>query len=202
MMSVAEEGGVAMRTRIAAMLDDIERDHRIRILLAVESGSRAWGFASSDSDWDVRFLYVRPLESYLRINPPPDVIEVPLTDELDLSGWDLRKALALLVASNAVALEWLASPVVYRRDDEACAVLTELTRAAAHLPALSYHYDRLACRHWVPTPGMPGPVQDAVLRPASRTCARLDAQLRPAAADGPGWFDGGLGVAVESAGRD
>jgi predicted nucleotidyltransferase len=137
-----------MRARIVAMLDNIERDHCVRILLAVESGSRAWGFPSSDSDWDVRFLYLRPYDAYLMIAPPPDVIEIPLMDELDLNGWDLRKALALLVASNAIVLEWLGSPVVYRRDDESCLRLAELAQQAAHLPALLYHYDRLARRHW------------------------------------------------------
>jgi predicted nucleotidyltransferase len=145
----------AMRARIATMLDTIERDHRVRVLLAVESGSRAWGFPSSDSDWDVRFLYLRPFDAYLMIQPPPDVIEIPLTDELDLDGWDLRKALALLAASNAVVLEWLGSPVVYRRDEESCLVLAELAHASAHLPALSYHYDRLARRHWMPIPDAP-----------------------------------------------
>ncbi|WP_428391618.1 nucleotidyltransferase domain-containing protein [Lichenicoccus sp.] len=155
MMIAAGEGDTTMRSRIAAMLDDIERDHRVRILLAVESGSRAWGFPSSDSDWDVRFLYLRPFDAYLRIDPPTDVIEVPLTNELDLNGWDLRKGLALLVASNAVFLEWLASPVVYRRDDDSYRDLAELAAAAAHLPALSYHYDRLARRHWGATSNAP-----------------------------------------------
>ena len=155
MMEAAGEGGTAMRARIATMLDNIERDHRVRILLAVESGSRAWGFPSSDSDWDVRFIYLRPFEAYLMIEPPPDVIEIPLTDELDLNGWDLRKALSLLVASNAVVLEWLGSPVVYRKDEESSVRLEKLAQAAAHLPALSYHYDRLARRHWALTPEEP-----------------------------------------------
>lgn len=138
----------AMIERIDAALSQIEREHDVRILLAVESGSRAWGVPSQDSDWDVQFLYIRPLPAYLVIDPRPDVIEMPITNELDLNGWDLCKALRLLVRSNAVIIEWLASPVVYRRDEAAYAALAAVARHAAHLPALEYHYDRLARRHW------------------------------------------------------
>ena len=148
MTKIAVHSDTRIRERIAAALADIEREHRVRILLAIESGSRAWGFPSSDSDWDVRFVYVRPLDAYLRVEPMPDVIEVPVTDELDLNGWDLRKALALLVGSNAVVLEWLVSPIVYQRDEEACTTLGGLAHSAGYLPALAYHYDRLARRHW------------------------------------------------------
>jgi predicted nucleotidyltransferase len=160
-----------MRARIDTLLDDIERDHRVKILLAVESGSRAWGFPSSDSDWDVRFLYLRPLNSYLSIRPAPDVIEIPLTGELDLNGWDLRKTLALLAASNAVVLEWLGSAVVYRRDEASFAKLAPLAQAAAYLPALSYHYDRLARRHW--TPAATAPVRFKTLFYALRPALAL-----------------------------
>lgn len=149
-MRVAAKAGAdaAIWARIAAALDRVAQDEEVRILLAVESGSRAWGFPSRDSDWDVRFLYVRPLRSYLSVEPGRDVIERPLVDGLDLNGWGLRKGLGLLVRSSAVVLEWLASPVRYREDDEAAAGLAEVARAAAHLPALQYHYDRLARRSW------------------------------------------------------
>ena len=134
----------AVRARIDIALGEVERREGVRVLLAVESGSRAWGFASRDSDYDVRFLFVRPLPEYLAISPPPDVIERPFEDELDLCGWDLRKALGLMVRSNAVVMEWLASPVVYRQDMALLAALGAVARAGAHLPALAYHYDRMA----------------------------------------------------------
>lgn len=104
----------AVRDRIQRELDAIERQESVRILLAVESGSRAWGFPSTDSDYDVRFLYVRPIEAYLAVTAPRDVIERPVDATLDVNGWDLRKALRLMLRSNAVLIEWLASPVRYR----------------------------------------------------------------------------------------
>lgn len=138
----------AFRARADAALTELERREGVRVLLAIESGSRAWGFASRDSDYDVRSLYLHSLAEYLSITPPRDVLEQPIDDALDLGGWDLRKALGLLVRSNAVVLEWLCSPVVYRCDKAAVAELTALAQAAAHLPALAYHYDRLARGAW------------------------------------------------------
>lgn len=79
--------------KIKDKLKEIEEKENVTILLAVESGSRAWGFASPDSDYDVRFIYVRPMEEYLRLNEPKDVIEWQLDDVLDINGWDLKKAL-------------------------------------------------------------------------------------------------------------
>lgn len=103
-----------MNEMIRHELSAIERKENIRILLAVESGSRAWGFASPDSDYDVRFLYVRPKEFYLRLDQTRDVIEYPISDLLDINGWDLSKALRLLHSSNPTLFEWFSSPVVYR----------------------------------------------------------------------------------------
>ena len=95
--------------RIQARLDEVERDHRVRVLWAVESGSRAWGFPSPDSDYDCRFFYVRRHDDYLSPWRPRDVIETPLDDVLDVNGWDLIKAIRL-----AAALHWtrtLGSPI-------------------------------------------------------------------------------------------
>ena len=142
-----------VRARIQAELDRIEETQQIRILLAVESGSRAWRFASPDSDYDVRFLYVRRLDEYLRIAEPRDVIERPLDAVLDINGWDLRKALQLMMKSNAVLLEWLTSPVRYRGDPALCVRLLDLAREAAYLPAFAFHYDRVAQRAWTPGEG-------------------------------------------------
>src|SRR6516165_5476173 len=129
----------ALRARIQAELDAIEREETVKILLAVESGSRAWGFPSRDSDYDVRFLYVRPIESYLAVTLPRDVIERPVDAVLDVNGWDLRKALQLMLRSNAVLIEWLTSPVRYRSWDGADELLA-VARSAVNLAALAYHY--------------------------------------------------------------
>ena len=103
-----------MQALIAQQLREIEQRENCHILLAVESGSRAWGFASPDIDYDVRFVYVRPREYYLQLNRTRDVIELPIDDTLDVNGWDLDKALKLLHKSNPTLFEWFSSPVVYR----------------------------------------------------------------------------------------
>jgi hypothetical protein len=135
-----------MWQRVTRELDTIEHGDGVRILLAVESGSRAWRFPSVDSDYDVRFIYVRPSDAYLSIEAPREDIERPPTDVLDINGWDLRKALRLLLRSNAVLLEWLASPVRYRDSGAESKRVHALARATCMLPALSYHYYRMA-RH-------------------------------------------------------
>ena len=103
---------------IQEKLKEIEQRENIKILHCVESGSRAWGFASPDSDYDVRFIYVRPKEFYLQLNKTRDVIEWQLDDVLDINGWDLQKALRLLHNSNPTLFEWNSSPIVYRTSDE------------------------------------------------------------------------------------
>jgi predicted nucleotidyltransferase len=103
-----------MREVIRRELASLESRANITILLAVESGSRAWGFPSPDSDYDVRFLYVRPKTEYLRLQPRRDVIEHLLDDTLDINGWDIDKALRLMHGSNPTLFEWLSSPVVYQ----------------------------------------------------------------------------------------
>ncbi len=103
-----------MREKILNKLNEIEQREKVKILLAVESGSRAWGFASPDSDYDVRFIYVRPRDAYLRLEKQRDVIELPIEGELDINGWDLDKTLRLLRASNPTLFEWFSSPIVYR----------------------------------------------------------------------------------------
>lgn len=103
----------AMRSAVQAQLEALEQKHDVTMLFACESGSRGWGFASPDSDYDVRFVYVHRLPWYLRTRSGRDVIELPVSAELDVSGWELRKALQLMQASNPVLLEWLRSPAVY-----------------------------------------------------------------------------------------
>ncbi len=102
-----------MHDLIVQKLHEIEQKEQIKILLAVESGSRAWGFASPDSDYDVRFIYARPKNEYLKLNKNRDVIELPVNDLLDINGWDLEKTLTLLYRSNPTLFEWFSSPIVY-----------------------------------------------------------------------------------------
>src|ERR1044072_9601128 len=102
-----------MQEIIQQQIRNIEKEHHVRILYACESGSRAWGFASPDSDYDVRFIYTRRADDYLSISERRDVIELPVNEVLDIGGWDIRKALQLFLKSNAPLYEWLQSPVVY-----------------------------------------------------------------------------------------
>ena len=106
-----------MRDTIIERLKYIEEQENIRILHAVESGSRAWGFASPDSDYDVRFIYVRPRDFYLKLESIRDVLEYPINDLLDINGWDLQKTLRLLHSSNPSVFEWFKSPIVYKNTD-------------------------------------------------------------------------------------
>ncbi|MDE7030500.1 MAG: nucleotidyltransferase domain-containing protein [Lachnospiraceae bacterium] len=98
---------------VSLKVKEIEAAEHVTILHAVESGSRAWGFASPDSDYDVRFIYVRPQNAYLELQPRQDFIDWALDETLDLNGWDLPKALQHFHKSNATLFEWAGSPVVY-----------------------------------------------------------------------------------------
>lgn len=129
----------AIRAEIALRLSAIEAEHGVRVLYACESGSRGWGFASPDSDYDVRFIYAHSLSWYLQVSEPRDVIEVPISSELDISGWELRKALGLLKKGNATLIEWLDSPVVYRAVTHFLQALREAARLV-HRPERSFHH--------------------------------------------------------------
>lgn len=137
-----------VRAQILARLEDIAREERVRIVLAVESGSRAWGFASADSDYDVRFLYVRRLEDYAALTVPRDVIERPIDGALDFSGWDLRKALTLGLRWNPALVEWLTSPIVYAQAGWEAAALRRLFAVPEGQAALIRHYLGLAYRQF------------------------------------------------------
>lgn len=105
----------AVRAEILNRIQEIETTEDVKLFYACESGSRAWGFPSSNSDYDVRFLYARHPDWYLSIDfeKKRDVIERPINDDLDISGWDIRKALQLFRKSNPPLLEWLQSPIIY-----------------------------------------------------------------------------------------
>lgn len=125
-------------SEIMHRLKKIQSDEGIKILYACESGSRAWGFPSFDSDYDVRFIYIRRPEFYLSIDEGRDVIEKEITDDIDLSGWDLKKALRLFRKSNPPFFEWLQSPIVYMKQYSVYDKLISL------LPA---YYSPLSCMH-------------------------------------------------------
>ena len=120
-------------------LDEIEAKEKVKILHAVESGSRAWGFASPDSDYDVRFVYVRERDDYLCLNEPRDVIEWQLDEVLDINGWDLKKALKQFAKGNATLFEWSGSPIVYRSTPE-WGIITEFSQKYFSEKTAVYHY--------------------------------------------------------------
>lgn len=107
-----------MKEIIEKKLEEIEKEHGIKILYSCESGSRAWGFPSPDSNYDVRFINTRQFEDYLAIQPKKDHLSFPINDELDLYGWDISKVLQLVTKSNTTPFEWLQSPVIYKEVQE------------------------------------------------------------------------------------
>ena len=128
-----------MKSKIIQELGSIEKKHGVKIILASESGSRAWGFPSTDSDYDVRFIYVHKPDWYITIGDKRDVIELPVDEILDINGWDLKKALQLMRKSNSPLMEWLSSPIQYRVWPQACEKLLALSKSA-FLPKTSCHH--------------------------------------------------------------
>jgi len=133
-----------IEVQIQAELDRIGQDEQVTVVYACESGSRAWGFESEDSDYDVRFIYLHETEWYLTIQNKRDVIERPLEDGLDISGWDFRKALELFRKSNPPLLEWLQSPIVYREESSAATRMRELMPEYYSPISCMYHYLHMA----------------------------------------------------------
>ena len=131
---------------IKEKLSQIEAHENIRIIYACEIGSRAWGFASSDSDYDVRFVYVRPKEFYLKLENTRDTLECELNEVYDISGWDLKKLLQLLNKSTPSIFEWAASPIVYKTTDEWKTITQILNNHFSKEKAL-YHYNSLTKNH-------------------------------------------------------
>lgn len=123
-----------------------EQEHNVKVLFAVESGSRAWGFSSPNSDFDVRFIYAHPQAWYLDINVEGkrDVIEYPIVDEIDINGWDIRKALVLFSKSNPTIVEWIKSPIVYVDDGFFAGSLRALLPDIYGVHKGIYHYRHMA----------------------------------------------------------
>lgn len=135
-----------IRAEIMCRIKAAEQEHNVKVLFAIESGSRAWGFASPNSDYDVRFIYAHPQDWYLDINVEAkrDVIEYPIVDEIDINGWDLRKALMLFWKSNPAFVEWIQSPIVYVDDGFfAQSVRGLLSDIYMHEKGI-YHYKHMA----------------------------------------------------------
>ena len=134
--------------QIKQELKQIEREENVGILYAVESGSRAWGFESPDSDYDVRFIYARSAADYLKVAPMRDVIKKMLPGDLDVSGWDIYKALRLFRASNPPLLEWLPSPIIYRKSGDFAQTLRDLARTSFSPRRTAYHYVSMARKNY------------------------------------------------------
>ena len=133
-----------MTDQIKQELSNLEHQHNIKILYAVESGSRAWGFASTDSDWDVRYIYIHKLDWYLSIDEKKDSLEEILPNDIDLAGWELKKALRLFRKSNPPMLEWLRSPIVYLQQFSTADRLCELAKEYFNPKSCLHHYLNMA----------------------------------------------------------
>ena len=179
-----EEIDSKIRREIEARLARIKSADGIEFLLAIESGSRAWGFPSPDSDYDVRFIYLRPPKDYLSLRPVRDVIERPIVDDLDVNGWDIRKALGLLLKHNAVVAEWINSPIRYVPDHPAIGRLADLADTYFNPNGYALHYASLGQNNvdrWDANADViPAKRYFYALRPAlSVRALRLDPSRRP-----------------------
>ena len=134
---------ITISQSIKEKLSQIEERENIRIIYACESGSRAWGFASPDSDYDVRFVFVRPVQDYLKVKEIPDFIDAELNEDYDINGWDLKKFCKQLYKSNPVIFEWADSPIVYKTSDD-WEKLKAMMKDYVCQKTMIYHYLGLA----------------------------------------------------------
>ena len=129
---------------IKARLKEIEKEHNVDILLAIESWSRAWWFDSKDSDYDIRFIYAHKQEHYLSIDKRRDVIEFPIVDLIDINGWDIKKALQLFKNSNPTLAEWIKSPITYVENRQFRDEILSLEKENFSPKWYVYHYLHMA----------------------------------------------------------
>lgn len=148
MRSLSPDMDPAVVAEVDRRLAGVATEHGVRVPWAIESGSRAWGFPSPDSDYDCRFLFVRPTDAYLDPWPARDVVETPLDAVFDVNGWDLVKAVRLAVAGNATVGEWLRSPIVYDGDTAFRDELLDLVERVAAPDALVRHYRHVGAGQW------------------------------------------------------
>ncbi|MCF6193948.1 MAG: nucleotidyltransferase domain-containing protein [Kangiellaceae bacterium] len=155
---------------IQKRLTEAEKEHDVKVLYAVESGSRAWGFASPNSDYDVRFIYAHPKDWYVAVDleEKRDVIEYPIIDEIDISGWDVRKALKLFKKSNPSFVEWLQASIIYRDDGIFADSARRMLASSYSINKGIYHYRSMAktnYRGYLRKPMVPLKKYFYVLRP-------------------------------------
>jgi len=136
-----------IRSKIRIKLFELEKEYSVKIIYACESGSRTWGFESKNSDYDVRFIYAHDQDWYLSLNDRRDVIELPIEDDLDINGWDIKKALSLLGKSNPPLLEWFNSPTVYLQEKEAQLIRNLLPKFYSRTAGY-HHYFNMAKRNY------------------------------------------------------
>lgn len=185
MRAVPESFDPEVVAEIDRRLQRVEATESVAIPWAIESGSRAWGFPSLDSDYDCRFLYVRSEDAYLSPWLERDVIETPLDKIFDVNGWDLRKAIQLALKGNAVVVEWLKSPYVYRGVSGFQTELLELVDAVSDRGAVGRHYTHV-CRDQWSRYGGSGEVQLKRLFYALRPAATIRwLELHPESASPP-----------------
>lgn len=134
---------MSIEDTIKSKLTDLEHKENFKIIYACESGSRAWGFNSPDSDYDVRFIYLRNRIDYLRINPLKDTYAYELNDVYDINGWDVKKMLGLLLKSNPIIFEWNMSPIVYKHTKE-WDLIKDVLDDYVSPRSLLYHYYSIA----------------------------------------------------------
>ena len=137
-----------VRPEVSRRLREVEADRNLKIVFACESGSRAWGFASTDSDFDVRFIFIRPTEDYLKLTPPKDAFDLHEDQDFDLAGWDIRKTAELMRRCNPPLMEWLDSPIIYEADGVISPRLVELRDVYFDAKKAAHHYLSLAAGIW------------------------------------------------------
>ena len=133
-----------IKEQIQSEISQLANEKKIRVLYACESGSRAWGFASPDSDYDVRIIYLHATEWYLSVLPKDENFDIFADNDLDINGWDIRKVLRLMLKSNATPYEWMQSPIGYVLDEEFKASLWSLGQHYFQPRSIMHHYLGLA----------------------------------------------------------
>lgn len=141
---INNRGRSNMKNVIMEKIRKIETDYEVKVLMAIESGSRGWGFPSTDSDYDVRFIYIHNKSWYLNVFEGKDTIDIPVNEVLDINGWDLKKAMKLLYKSNPPLIEWFSSPIIYTCEDDFVNEFRILAKEYFQPVSAIYHYTNLA----------------------------------------------------------
>lgn len=143
-----------MEELIKTRLLELEQQHGVQVLYACETGSRAWGFPSPDSDYDARMIYKHDLDRYLTLSEKKDTIEFMSADgELDVTGWDIKKCLTLMWRSNGALLERVQSPIIYRNEPGIATLLKEYAFQCYSPIATMYHYLGMAKKSFADVKG-------------------------------------------------